>query len=60
MSSARRNSLLPVSVDEAGVDVVAALGVPEGLQAHARALEGQDVHQAILKLVHGQVRSSET
>ena len=46
---------LPVSVDEAGVDVVAALDAPERLEAHAAGLEGEDVDQTVLELVHGEV-----
>ena len=47
--------VLPVSVDEAGVDVVAALDAPERLEAHAAGLEGEDVDQTVLELVHGEV-----
>ena len=47
--------MLPVSVDEAGVDVVAALDAPERLEAHAAGLEGEDVDQSVLELVHGEV-----
>ena len=47
--------MLPVSVDEAGVDVVAALDAPEWLEAHAAGLEGEDVDQTVLELVHGEV-----
>ena len=47
--------MLPVSVDEAGVDVVAALDAPERLEAHAAGLEGEDVDQTVLELVHGEV-----
>ena len=51
--------ILLVSIDEACVDVVGAFGPPEGLQAHPGALVGQDVHQAVLELVHGQVGAHE-
>ena len=47
--------MLPVSVDEAGVDVVAALDAPERLEAHAAGLEGEDVDQTVLELVHREV-----
>ena len=43
--------MLPVSVYEAGVDVVAALDAPEQLEAHAAGLEGEDVDQPVFALV---------
>ena len=47
---------LPVSIDEASVDIVAALHAAQWLQADPRGLEGQDVDQAVLQLVRRQAR----
>ena len=44
---------------KAGIDVVAAVHAPDGLQAHARRLVRQDVHQAVLELVDCQVGTDE-
>ena len=49
----------PVAIDEAGIDVVRALDAADGLQADARALVRQDVHQAVLELVARQAGGDE-
>lgn len=51
---------LPVSVDEAGIDVVGALHPSDWLQADAGGLERHDVHQAVLELVTLQVGTDES
>lgn len=51
--------LPPVSVYEAGVDVVGPLQAPDWLQADARGLVGHDVDQPVLELVAGQVGADE-
>ena len=51
--------LLPVSVNEASIDIIAALEAPEGLQANPGGLEGEDVDQPVLELVHLQVSRHE-
>lgn len=50
----------PVSVDEAGVDVVGAIHPSDWLQADAGGLEGHDVHQAVLEFVTWQVGTDES
>ena len=45
------HSPVSVAVDEAGVDVVAALDAPERLETDATGLEGKDVDQAVFELV---------
>ena len=50
------NVSIPVTVYKARVDIITALHAPEGLQAHPRGLEGQDVDQPVLELVYRQVR----
>ena len=45
----------PVSIDEAGVDVVRALHSSDWLQTHARGLVGHDVDQSVLELIARQV-----
>lgn len=52
-------SFLPVSVYEAGVDVVGPFQAPDWLQADARGLVGHDVDQPVLELVAGQVGADE-
>lgn len=52
-------SLPPVSVYEAGVDVVGPFQAPDWLQAYARGLVGHDVDQPVLELVAGQVGADE-
>ena len=49
----------PVSVDEAGVDVVGALHPSDWLQTDARGLVGHDVDQPVLELIAGQVGAHE-
>ena len=44
-----------VAVYVAGVDVVAALDSPDGLEADSGRLVGEDVDQPVLELVDGQV-----
>lgn len=51
--------LPPVSVYEAGVDVVGPFQAPDWLQADARSLVGHDVDQPVLELVAGQVGADE-
>ncbi len=50
----------PVSVDEAGVDVVGALHPSDWLQADTSGLERHDVHQAVLEFVTLQVGTDES
>lgn len=50
-----RASRVPVSIDEAGIDVVGALQPSDWLKAHSSSLIRHDVHQAVLELVTGQV-----
>lgn len=52
-------SSLPVSVNEAGVDVVGSLQASDWLQADARGLVGHDVDQPILELVARKVGTDE-
>ncbi len=56
-----RSGLLcsPVSVDEAGVDVVRALDSSDWLQTDARGLVGHDVNQSVLEFVAGQIGTDE-
>lgn len=49
----------PVSINEAGVDVVRPLHSSDWLQTHARGLIGHDVHQPVLELVAWQVGTHE-
>lgn len=51
---------LPVSVNEAGVDVVGALHPSDWLQADAGGLERHDIHQAVLEFVTRQVGTDES
>lgn len=48
-------ALPPVSIYEAGVDVVGPFQAPDWLQADACGLVGHDVDQPVLELVAGQV-----
>lgn len=50
----------PVSIDEAGVDVVGALHPSDWLQTHPGGLERHDVHQAVLEFVTRQVGTDES
>lgn len=50
---------LPVSIDEAGIDVVRSFQASDWLKADARGLIGHDVHQPILELVTGKVGTDE-
>lgn len=50
---------LPVSVDEAGVDVVGSFQASDWLQADAGGLVGHDVDQPVLELVAGEVGADE-
>lgn len=51
--------LLPVSINEAGIDVVRSFQASDWLQADARSLVGHDVDQPILELVAGKVGTDE-
>lgn len=50
----------PVSINEAGVDVVGALHPSDWLQADTGGLERHDVHQAVLEFVTQQVGTDES
>lgn len=52
-------SSLPVSINEAGIDVVGSLQTSDWLQADAGGLIGHDVDQPILELVAGKVSTDE-
>lgn len=49
----------PVSVDEAGVDVIGSFQASDWLQADAGGLVGHDVDQPVLELVAGEVGADE-
>lgn len=49
----------PVSVDEAGVDVIGSFQASDWLQADAGGLVGHDVDQPVLELVAGEVGANE-
>lgn len=51
---------LPVSINEAGIDVVRSFQASDWLQAHACGLVRHDVDQPILELVAGKVGTDET
>ena len=51
--------LLPVSINETGVDVVGSFQASDWLQADACGLVGHDVDQPILELVAGEVGTDE-
>ncbi len=51
--------VLPVSVNEAGIDVVGSFQTSDWLQADARGLVGHDVDQPILELVAGKISTDE-
>lgn len=51
---------LPVSINEASIDVVRSFQASDWLQADARGLIGHDVDQPILELVAGKVGADET
>lgn len=51
---------LPISIKEAGIDVVGALHPSDWLQADAGGLERHDVHQAVLEFVARQVGTDES
>lgn len=51
--------LEPVSINEAGVDVVRPFHSSDWLQTHTRRLVGHDVHQPVLELVAWQVGTYE-
>ena len=46
---------LPVTINEAGIDVVGSFQASDWLQADARGLVGHDVDQPVLEFVAGQV-----
>lgn len=50
----------PVSIDEAGVDVVRALNTSDWLQADPCGLKRHDVAQAVLEFVTWQVGTDES
>lgn len=50
----------PVSVNEAGVDVIGTLHPSDWLQADTSGLKRHDVHQAILEFVTWQVGTDES
>lgn len=50
---------LPVSINEAGIDVVGSFQASDWLQADARGLVGHDVDQPVLELVAGKVGTDE-
>lgn len=50
----------PISIDEAGVNVVRALNPSDWLQADAGGLKRHDVHQAVLEFVTRQVGTDES
>lgn len=52
--------LLPVAINEAGIDVVRSFQAPDWLQADTCGLIGHDVHQPILELVARKVGTDET
>ncbi len=51
---------VPVSVNEAGVDIVGPLQPSDGLQAHSSGLIGHDVDQAVFKFVAWQIGTYES
>ncbi len=51
---------LPVSINEASIDVVRSFQASDWLQADACGLVGHDVDQPILELVAGKVGADET
>lgn len=51
--------VLPVSINEARIDVVGSFQASDWLQADARGLVGHDVDQPILELVAGKVGTDE-
>lgn len=51
--------LLPVSINEAGVDVIGSFQPSDWLQTDACGLVGHDVDQPILELVAGEVGADE-
>jgi hypothetical protein len=53
--SPRKQRTIPVAVNEAGIDIIAALEAPERLEADPGGLEGENVDQPVLELVHLQV-----
>lgn len=50
----------PVSVDEAGIDVVGALHPSDWLQADSGGFKRQDVYQTVLEFVTRQVGTDES
>lgn len=50
---------LPVSINEAGIDVIGSFQASDWLQTDARGLVGHDVDQSILELVAGKVGTDE-
>lgn len=50
---------LPVSINEAGIDVVGSFQASDWLQADACGLVGHDVDQPVLELVAGKVGTDE-
>lgn len=51
---------LPVSINEAGVDIVRALHTSDWLKTDARGLKRHDVHQSVLEFVTRQVGTDES
>lgn len=51
---------IPVSVDEAGVNVVGPLHASDWLQTHTAGLEGHDVDQSVLEFVARQTSADES
>lgn len=51
---------VPVSIDEAGVNVVGPLHPPDWLQTHTAGLEGHDVDQSVLEFVAWQTSADES
>lgn len=52
-------ALLPISINEAGIDVIGAFQASDWLQADTCGLVGHDVDQPVLKLVAGKVGTDE-
>lgn len=50
---------LPVSINEAGIDVIGSFQASDWLQTDTRGLVGHDVDQSILELVAGKVGTDE-
>lgn len=45
----------PVSINEAGIDVVGSFHSSDWLQTHTRGLVGHDIHQPVFELVAWQI-----